>query len=281
MVLGNQSWRIGRRYSEFYALYCKIYPQTQKAFPKGMTHAFPVSRMGWLQGSSEALCNERRVQLDAWLKEVISSSRIMLDDASRSHIFHFLEVEQNLKRLAQAASLVVSAAPSVAAGTSTISSRLHSSTQHQRQRSGMPPTPPPRVPVDTSAMPSSFHVKNAAGISTMPQPPTNGTGVSGHVGAVTAPAPVSAQTQAKNGSSTFNWFMRRTAAGANAATTAATVTATAPTTTLGAPPVGGVAPGNSGSLPLQSQSQSHADVSKQTNRKRILIQTDHVPIRTR
>ena len=98
MTLGNESWRVGHRYSEFYSLYSSIYNQLCKAFPSGMHDMFPTDRLSnWLSSvNQETINDKRRKALDSWLREVCNNPRMMLDEATRRSIFSFFEVEKNM-----------------------------------------------------------------------------------------------------------------------------------------------------------------------------------------
>jgi hypothetical protein len=104
MTLGNQSWRIGRRYSEFYKLYSTVYNKMCKAFPSGMQSPFPADRLcNWISRTSQEEINDsRRKSLDSWFRELINYPEIMLDHPTRKAIFEFLQVEQNLAKLKSA-----------------------------------------------------------------------------------------------------------------------------------------------------------------------------------
>jgi hypothetical protein len=104
MTLGNQSWRIGRRYSEFYKLYSTVYNKLCKAFPSGMQSPFPADRLvNWVSRTSQEEINDsRRKSLDSWFRELVNYPQIMLDQPTRKAIFEFLQVEQNLAKLKSA-----------------------------------------------------------------------------------------------------------------------------------------------------------------------------------
>ena len=47
MISGNESWRVGHRYSEFWAFYCAVYPRICEAMPqvKLIPYRFPPPPM--------------------------------------------------------------------------------------------------------------------------------------------------------------------------------------------------------------------------------------------
>ena len=98
MTLGNESWRIGHRYSEFYSLYSSIYSQLCKAFPSGMHDMFPTDRLSnWLSSKNQETINDkRRKALDSWLREVCNSPNMMLDEPTRKAVYHFFQVDENM-----------------------------------------------------------------------------------------------------------------------------------------------------------------------------------------
>ena len=106
MTLGNQSWRIGHRYSEFYSLYSSIYSQLCKAFPSGMHNMFPTDRLSnWLSSANQETINDkRRKALDSWLREMCNSPNIMLDEATRKSVFLFFKVDENMTARATSSS---------------------------------------------------------------------------------------------------------------------------------------------------------------------------------
>lgn len=102
MTLGNESWRIGRRYSEFHKFYSAIYSQLCKSFPNnGMKNLFPTDRLSnWLSLTNQETINDsRRKSLDGWLRELINSPALMLHDPSRKAVFSFLEVDENMLKV--------------------------------------------------------------------------------------------------------------------------------------------------------------------------------------
>lgn len=113
MTLGNQSWRIGRRYSEFYKLYSAVYNKLSKAFPSGMQNPFPADRLvNWISRTSQEEINDsRRKSLDSWFRELINYPQLMLDQPTRKAIYEFLQVEQNLAKMKGAAILTQSPPP--------------------------------------------------------------------------------------------------------------------------------------------------------------------------
>lgn len=104
MTLGNQSWRIGRRYSEFYKLYSAVYNKLCKAFPSGMQCPFPADRLcNWISRTTQEEINDsRRKALDSWFRELINYPEVMLDQPTRKTIFEFLQVEKNLAKIKNA-----------------------------------------------------------------------------------------------------------------------------------------------------------------------------------
>ena len=98
MTLGNESWRIGHRYSEFYSLYSSIYSQLCKAFPSGMHDMFPTDRLSnWLSSKNQETINDkRRKALDSWLREVCNSPNMMLEEPTRKAVYHFFQVDENM-----------------------------------------------------------------------------------------------------------------------------------------------------------------------------------------
>lgn len=103
MSLGNESWRVGNRYSEFYNFYCTLYAQICKAFPTGMKNPFPNDRLvAWLGlEETEQLSNKRRRMLDCWMRELTNSPAMLLDGESRQTVFDFLEVDAHMSRMAR------------------------------------------------------------------------------------------------------------------------------------------------------------------------------------
>ena len=105
MTLGNESWRIGHRYSEFYKMYSAVYNQLCKSFPSGMKNVFPSDRLSnWLSLTNQETINDtRRKALDAWLRELCNSPEFMLDDPTRKIIFKFFEVDENMSKARKSA----------------------------------------------------------------------------------------------------------------------------------------------------------------------------------
>jgi hypothetical protein len=101
MTLGNESWRTGHRYSEFYQLYSETYNQSGKSFPSGMNNPFPTDRLSnWLSlKNQETINDDRRKALDSWLKELCNCATLMLHDETRKKVFLFLQVDENLAKL--------------------------------------------------------------------------------------------------------------------------------------------------------------------------------------
>ena len=101
MTLGNESWRVGRRYSEFYKFYSTIYNQLCKSFSNGMKNVFPSDRLSnWLSLTNQETINDsRRKSLDAWLKESMNNPALMLHDATRKVVYSFLEVDDNMAKV--------------------------------------------------------------------------------------------------------------------------------------------------------------------------------------
>ena len=103
MSLGNETWRVVRRYSEFYTFYCALYNRLRKVFPRGTVAAFPSDRISnWLGVDAEVLNDKRQKALDAWMREICNAPEVMLDDKQRKNIFSFLEVDDNLAKIARA-----------------------------------------------------------------------------------------------------------------------------------------------------------------------------------
>lgn len=91
------TYKVERRFSEFYNLYCSLYDKIWEVFPSGMTNPFPDDRWSaWFSGVSEDRSNSRRVSLDAWLKEILRSPEILTDLDSFMAIRDFLEMKHLL-----------------------------------------------------------------------------------------------------------------------------------------------------------------------------------------
>lgn len=101
MTLGNESWRIGHRYSEFHKLYSSVYYKLCKAFPSGMRNPFPADRVSnWLSLVNQETINDtRRNALDYWLKELCNCPQMMLDIAVHNAVFEFLAVDDNMSKM--------------------------------------------------------------------------------------------------------------------------------------------------------------------------------------
>lgn len=100
MSLGNETWRLGRRYSEFYNFYCAMYPFIKRKFPSGMSHRFPTDRTAnWFGAPLETINKQRREKLDGWMREVCNSAAMMLDSKVRAKVFEFLAVDEELSRI--------------------------------------------------------------------------------------------------------------------------------------------------------------------------------------
>lgn len=70
--------KIEKRYSDFYNLYCGLYDSILEVFAEGMSNPFPDDRFStWIWGLTEEKTNKRRVQLDAWLRELLITPEIM------------------------------------------------------------------------------------------------------------------------------------------------------------------------------------------------------------
>lgn len=119
MTLGNESWRVGHRYSEFYSLYSSIYNQLGKAFPSGMHDMFPTDRLSnWLSSANQETINDkRRKALDSWLREVCNSPHMMLDEVTRKSIFSFFQVDENMTARGKSSSQKAESAGSVKTST--------------------------------------------------------------------------------------------------------------------------------------------------------------------
>ena len=100
MTLGNESWRVGHRYSEFHKLYSTVYYKLCKAFPSGMRNPFPADRISnWLSLVNQETINDtRRNALDYWLKELCNCPQMMLDTAVHNSVIEFLSVEENMSK---------------------------------------------------------------------------------------------------------------------------------------------------------------------------------------
>ena len=168
MTLGNESWRIGRRYSEFYKFYSTIYNQLCKSFPNGMKNIFPSDRLSnWLSLTNQETINDsRRKSLDAWFKELVNNPALMLHDATRKVVYSFLEVDENMAKIVKTSEIVKPTRPIPTHSRSNIAKIPPSIpipstaitrpvTSHSSAGSGMPtdrsvrgvsPPPPPLPP---------------------------------------------------------------------------------------------------------------------------------------
>lgn len=92
-------YKVEKRYSEFYNLYCALYDLLLVLFPQGMKNSFPDDRLSaWIWGSTEERTNERRSQLDAWMREIIICSDIMTNLSAFNYLRDFLDMRHILER---------------------------------------------------------------------------------------------------------------------------------------------------------------------------------------
>jgi hypothetical protein len=149
MALGNETWRVSRRYSEFYTFYCALYNRLCKVFPTGTEAAFPTDRMSnWFGVNAETLNDKRLKALDAWMREICNAPEVMLHEKSKKKIFAFLDVDENMAKIARARGTFVTGHAShkgEGGGSSEGSSRAF------RSRSLVDTATPPMTTPSTSA----------------------------------------------------------------------------------------------------------------------------------
>jgi hypothetical protein len=90
-------FKVEKRYSDFYNLYCALYDLICAVFPTGMKNPFPDDRFStWIWGVTEERTNERRGSLAAWMKEITISPQIMTSVNAFDHIRDFLDIKHIL-----------------------------------------------------------------------------------------------------------------------------------------------------------------------------------------
>ena len=91
------AFKVEKRYSEFYNLYCALYDLILIVFPEGMKNPFPDDRFSaWIWACTEERTNERRSQLDAWIKEILMNSDVMTNLSAFNHLRDFLDMKHIL-----------------------------------------------------------------------------------------------------------------------------------------------------------------------------------------
>ena len=91
------TFKVERRYSDFYEIYCALYDLILAVFPQGMKNPFPDDRFSsWIWGLTEERTNERRAGLDAWMREIVISPQIMTNINAFDHIRDFLDIKHIL-----------------------------------------------------------------------------------------------------------------------------------------------------------------------------------------
>ena len=94
----NRNYQVQKRYSDFHALYLKIYSSLVQAFTKGMQNLFPDNRVTtWFSGENDQLRNSRREYLDGWLREVCLNAMLMLNLDARNSIYDFMQVDSHFQ----------------------------------------------------------------------------------------------------------------------------------------------------------------------------------------
>lgn len=93
------SWKVCRRYSHFYNLFCKLHSDILSAYPNGkMNNPFKDDRLStFMWGVSETVCHERVRMLDGWLREIVLSPAMMTRIHVFEHLARFLDINVHLK----------------------------------------------------------------------------------------------------------------------------------------------------------------------------------------
>ena len=91
----SPSWKVVRRYSQFYDLYCKLSHRISSEFPGGrMMTPFNDDRLRvWWCGSTEDICRQRQERLDQWLREILTTPLMMANTDVYDMLSEFLEVK--------------------------------------------------------------------------------------------------------------------------------------------------------------------------------------------